>query len=471
MRVNGLLLVVLVGLLCGVVVLWGGGPDSATAPAALFVPDDPVDASEVVLPNLESAEPGRLQSAPVELVSQPEPPSTIAGLAPAADRLPQLVRDLEALLADDPDGAALALGAPRLLETFAAEEQSVGSTFLGRLQHELESPMLDARVRGALMALWPRLANGEAPPDVTALAPWERLGYRLGELAAWHDSGEPGLAIDLAIYYEGGVDPVGPRLLAFTLDRLPSDAVAQEFAADLAMIAETETALFNRELAVFALGTSLGKWPWVLELFLSLLADDTAYGGQLRFPILFVMSRSDDPLVQQRLLEFLDRGTLDQLELGFARLWLGDRPTSWPSVVELAKPLLTGGTLMDNMGAAAALGTQYELAVPLGGQDPERVERLEELMGEIVEANPDENVRSALLAILGSYSKSGQNRLRLLTRSLHEDTSANVRLLAVNGLRRTQGPGAAAARAELQARSVTETDPAVKLAIQEALEP
>lgn len=472
-RTTSLCLLALTAVIAGTIWLWGQSGDRRAEHQADLVHALETPPNESVVTSLPSpvapSHPERIKSRAATVSELPA-----ASPVPEGPGLTELVAQLVVMWDERAD--VFHAEAPALLLAFEASMAHTREELASELVSQLDRHDLAEPVRGALVALLGSAISSElTPAGVFALAGpglEEQRGARLGLVAAW--SGEPDTASlfvdpredeDIGSAYQ----PHGRSFLQLPLNRTAGDDLYAILIGDLYRVAENLEQLVDRWLAVVALGPAVETSGPTVDLFAELLFDDSQLGAQVHVPILFVLSRSEQP----RLLDLVRRYTRESkqgsLAIDMARLWLGSQGGD----EELDALMESLAQRRPPTEAMFALGSIHEWVSAVksseAGLSQAEDQRIADLAAKSLDDYDDRGVRTVALSLLSFSTTEGYRRLEALQGLLESDETEARRQMAVRGLARTSESLIAEAEAMLRARLLVEEDPGVIQAIHKEL--
>jgi len=371
--------------------------------------------------------------------------------------------------------------AVELLEKFSAglsdAEGESRHAVADRVLSRLEGWHFTPRVRGALLALlgaWGRQADvleslpmqGEQWRSAMAGLSWSLDGDR----SPW---GRPGvrLVVDELLEVLGPAGALGGlSVLPLEYSRRPDEELAAALSARVTTVAGDFEGLADRTVSLLALGTSIDDDAGVLGTFRELLFSSEPVGYQVRYTVLFVLTRARSRAARRVVQEFVDDDqaggghSIAALHKAMARVWLADHPDAAAEFDRMAASLLDDAKgHFEKIGSLTGLAQTLEL---LSSQDTERAEHL---LAELSRHESHPVVRLSALGMLSDMN-GGAARLAALDHALRTDSNATARLLASRGLGKTPSPFSGEAMALLRRHLPDESDEQVIREIRQLLD-
>lgn len=379
---------------------------------------------------------------------------------PLAAMLEALIVRLEQLDADRPDAFAA-----EAVAEMVAFHQSVAS-----LDPEQRCDQLLARVRAgslsdhvhaALLALLAAWGDLDGALTLAGLAGADHRAVVQG--AGWAlEADAQGLAIQPVSFFDGGM-AVGQLALHVALERIPSEDMEDILVTRCLADASDDSGVFDRQLALLALGTTVDERPDVLDLFARLLSDRSPGSGQQAWPpILFVLSQARSDAAQALLQSLLSDPSFSTFGRSVVAGWMateGGHDLITTTAAAFDDPSA------DNHDRVLALRGIMD-RLPFDEDDP--VEEIEAFLFERYDPLLDDPLSSGMVILIMSLPES-VGRVLVLGDALLRSPGAINRLMAVRALGQAQGSFAVLARDRLSAALAGETDAGVRAAIEQAL--
>ncbi|GJM21815.1 MAG: hypothetical protein DHS20C15_17300 [Planctomycetota bacterium] len=457
--------------------VWLWGPGAKDEPAAVEVLQrSSGNEPQRVLPE-SSAPPPEELSLPVGPPVGTAPQQARAG---AVELSPALLADLIAALEREyaADSRSYYQHAPDLLLEHLESVGGDRDALATELAADLDTILRPGPIRGALIALWGALAPSE---ELLPLSDWgieERRGVWLGLTAAWPATDPEGvgatsvglrLALSEFLAFAGRPEPT--PALQFVLQRPPSQELEEVLFAALLKTADDFEGIMDRYLAALSLGTALDLREHVLSTFLQLLFDDSQFGRQVRYPVLFVLSRSESATALSALQRYLREAPSGDPGADAARMWMAEKGAAGLDVRELLEPLSSSSGPMEKFFAVGAC-TKWltAMAEEQGGVPAADMLFAQEQLALTLETATDSDLRTVAVGALVIFMDDGYARMDSLRGVLEGDDSPFLRRMAVDGLAGTSGALGAESRALLQAWVSQEQDAELASYIEAKLE-
>jgi hypothetical protein len=324
-----------------------------------------------------------------------------------------------------------------------SSRRALAEAMLSRLEGWQFAP----RVRGALVAL---LGAWGWQTEVLEVLPrsgeeWRSamagLSWALDKGSSpWGQSGLPLPVNELTEVLRKGGEMGDLSVLPIVYSRRPDAELVTELLPRVTTVATDFEGLADRTVALLALGTSVDADASTLGTLRELLFSPELLGTQVRYTVLFVLTKARSRAARRVVQEFVDDdqigdgGMGTSLHKAYARAWLADHPDAAAEFDRMAASLLDDETApMEKVGSLMGLSQTLEL---LSSQDTERAEQL---LSQLSRHESHPAVRLSALGML-SDMQGGSERLVALDHALRNDTNATARLLASRGLGKTPEP-------------------------------
>lgn len=458
-----------------VIVVVSRGPSVAApdAPPPVVMPEPAMEVSPGVLPAplaSERVEPAALE--PPAAASVESAPAVGASADDAEDQLDPRVDDLiaalEALWRDAPD--SFHGRAPGLVIDHLDRIGGVTVTLIDELEPAIRERVLEAPVRGALVALWAGGASRDALLGLLDGDLEQRRGVWLGGASAWPGLPADGLRLVLADYLDYVRRPEPTPPLELVLQRVPDPELEAALMAELLQTADDHDGVLDRHLVTLALGTGLDVRDHVFETYVQLLFDESPLGRQVRLPVLFVLTRSPRERSRAVVDRYLGEAGNGDLAADLARLWAAEQGALEVDVVEMLGPLVDGDDPLAGLFAVGAFGQWLDAARAAGHEiSAPDLQYAQDVIAEALDTQSDLSVRIGAVNTLAFKMSTGFTRMDALRKVLEGDDTYSLRFVAVEGLFGTAGELQAEAHAVLQAWVAQETDPKLKQHIEAKL--
>jgi hypothetical protein len=416
------------------------------------------------LPKVEPAPAPRVWAHPG--LSEPEPARPVAD---ETDPVAELHARLVAL--EDEWPISFHEQASDALERFAEAAMATGSAgpegaaLVERLRGRADASNASLRVSGGLYAALGGLGELDS---LHQRLPMGGEAQRSGLIGlAWEGtlpSDATGLVLHPARFLQQQ-PRAGVSVLDLALSRVPDAETAGWLRTEIVRPVDSLEELLSRELAVFALGTSVDLSAETRKFLRRLLFDTHPTVQRLRPAVSYVLANARGPEAREILMAWLIDPMVGAPGKTMARWWMAEGHAMPGDVDALIAPLLDPTS--DGHERILAVGGLLRRLDRAGEAE---LQQIEEVLSMRIVTEENDTARLAAVTTL-ALASGGWQRLAALEHALRSDPKPATRGWAATGLGRTTTPYTGEAQAILRSAFSAEQDPSVRGTIQRALDP